>query len=91
MIFPDPVAFASKVGSTLVRLCRLMCGGGYAPPTAAKLVPGYAPSFGISPESLPHMACNGDREVCQGTGFTFHPSYFILHPFNVSTTFLIAF
>jgi hypothetical protein len=32
-----------------VRLCRLMCGGGYAPPTAAKLFPGYAPWSGLSP------------------------------------------
>ena len=31
-----------------VRLCRRMCGGGYAPPIAARLFPGYAPGSGLA-------------------------------------------
>ena len=32
-------------GPIEVRLCRLMCGGGYAPPTAAQLLPGLCPGI----------------------------------------------
>ncbi len=35
-------AFAKVIGPCPFRLCRLMCGGGCAPPKAAGLVLGYA-------------------------------------------------
>src|SRR5882724_5040250 len=34
--------------ATLGSACRRMCGGGYAPPMAARLFPGYAPGPGLA-------------------------------------------
>ena len=40
--------FALKSNKVLaIRLCRRMCGGGCAPPTTARLLPGYAPGPGF--------------------------------------------
>ena len=48
-----PISKAEKLclkchGPRWVRLCRLMCGGGCAPPIAARLFGGYAPSPGLA-------------------------------------------
>ena len=40
------------MGPCQIRLCRLMWGGGYAPPTAAKLFRGYARHPGLAPLDL---------------------------------------
>src|SRR6266850_6568194 len=42
------LALPKSYGPCRVRLCRPMCGGGYAPRTAARLFPGYAPGPGLA-------------------------------------------
>jgi hypothetical protein len=47
--FTSNLGFASKVVKLFFRLCHRMCGGGYAPPIAARLFGGLCPWFGLSP------------------------------------------
>jgi len=50
-----------------------MCGGGDAPPTAARLFPGYARGFGLSPSAFwAKVRTKGVAQKCKGSATVGH-------------------